>query len=80
MALLKETEHLQIINQDKQLQDLLAYLAERSPFYKELFQKNVIDIKEIRSVSDLHLIPPTTKDDLQQRNDDFLCVPKEIVS
>jgi phenylacetate-CoA ligase len=82
MAFLKEQEyqHTEIIAlQEQKLQQLLAYLAANSPFYGELFAEHNIDIKAIKTVADLSAIPPTTKDDLQQRNDDFLCVPAEKV-
>ena len=62
--------------QEKKLQDLLAYVNAESPFYKELFSKHAIDITQIRTLDDLQKLPLTTKEDLQQRNDDFLCVPK----
>ncbi len=65
--------------QEEKLQDLLRYVARHSPFYKALFAKHQIHISDIRSLSDLKLIPPTNKDDLQQRNNDFLCVPAEKV-
>ena len=65
--------------QEQKLQALLVYLSEKSPFYKELFAKNNIDISGIKTVADLASIPTTTKDDLQQRNNDFLCVPAEDV-
>ncbi|WP_461451727.1 phenylacetate--CoA ligase family protein [Mucilaginibacter sp.] len=61
--------------QEQKLLELLNYVAKNSPFYKELFAKHNIDVTEIRAVADLAQIPPTTKDDLQQRNNDFLCVP-----
>ncbi|SHM28016.1 phenylacetate--CoA ligase family protein [Mucilaginibacter sp. OK098] len=61
--------------QKQKLQELLAYVAKNSPFYKELFTKHQINIASIKTIADLSLIPPTVKDDLQQRNDDFLCVP-----
>jgi len=61
--------------QEQKLQELLVYLAKNSPFYKELFAKHNIDISTIKTVADLAAIPTTTKDDLQQRNNDFLCVP-----
>ncbi|MDP9047151.1 MAG: AMP-binding protein [Bacteroidota bacterium] len=66
--------------QEQKLQDLLAYVSSHSPFYKELFQKNKIDTSGIKSVSDLSLIPTTTKEDLQQRNLDFLCVPLDKIA
>ncbi|MET0243412.1 MAG: AMP-binding protein [Flavitalea sp.] len=62
--------------QEKKLQDLLAYVNAESPFYKELFSKHTIDITQVRTLDDLQKLPLTTKEDLQQRNDDFLCVPK----
>jgi len=66
--------------QEQKLQQLLAYLNERSPFYRELFAKHQIDIKSIETLADLTKLPLTTKEDLQQRNNDFLCVdPKEII-
>jgi phenylacetate-CoA ligase len=82
MAFLNEQEyqHTEVIAlQEQKLQQLLAYLAQYSPFYKELFAEHNIDIKTIKTIADLSAIPPTTKDDLQQRNDDFLCVPAEKV-
>jgi len=61
--------------QDEKLKNLVAYISEKSPFYQKLFRENHIDINNINSVNDLHLLPFTTKDDLQAYNDDFLCVP-----
>ncbi|BAU54300.1 phenylacetate--CoA ligase family protein [Mucilaginibacter gotjawali] len=66
--------------QEQKLQKLLLYLSRYSPFYKELFKKNGIDINAIQTLADLQFIPTTSKDDLQQRNDDFLCVPLEKVA
>jgi phenylacetate-CoA ligase len=65
--------------QEQKLQELLQYVAQRSPFYKELFAKHKINIAGIKSLADLILIPTTTKEDLQQRNNDFLCVPIENI-
>jgi len=65
--------------QEQKLKELLIYISQNSPFYRELFAKHHIDISSIKTVADLSLIPPTTKDDLQQRNNDFLCVPAEKV-
>jgi phenylacetate-CoA ligase len=62
--------------QNIRLQKALGYLQANSPFYHDLFEKNHIDIAKIKTVADLVHLPVTTKDDLQQRNDDFLCVPK----
>lgn len=62
--------------QEKKLRELLLYLRSHSPFYKELFATHKIDISLIRTVKDLSLLPVTGKEDLQQRNDDFLCVDR----
>ncbi len=60
--------------QETKLQELLAYLAEKSTFYKNVFSKNNIDYKTIKTVEDLAKIPVTTKEDLQKYNSDFICV------
>ena len=65
--------------QKKKLQDLLQYLQHKSPFYKERFAAHHIDIKQIESIAGLAPIPTTTKEDLQQRNDDFLCVSRDEI-
>jgi phenylacetate-CoA ligase len=62
--------------QDIRLQGALEYLKAASPFYQDLFQSRHIDISKIKTVANLVHVPVTTKDDLQQRNDDFLCVPR----
>lgn len=69
----KETEVTLI--QDKKLRELLNYLSKNSPFYKQLFRSHSVNINAVNATTDLHLLPVTTKDDLQQHNDDFLCVP-----
>jgi len=68
------------VMQEQKLHELLLYLSQNSPFYKELFSRNKINIADIKTLSDLALIPPVNKDDLQKRNDDFLCVPLEKVA
>ncbi len=62
--------------QEEKLQELLAYLHEHSPFYKELFSTNRINIAGIKSLEDLSQIPTTDKESLQLRNEDFYCVPR----
>jgi phenylacetate-CoA ligase len=83
MTILKEADHKDIdktiAKQKQKLRELLVYISRHSPFYKELFAEHNIDIAGIKMLSDLALIPTTSKDDLQQRNDDFLCVPHEKV-
>jgi phenylacetate-CoA ligase len=67
-----------LIQQEKLLK-LLQYISVHSPFYKELFAEHKVDINKIKSLSDLVLLPVTTKEDLQRRNNDFLCVEKDHV-
>lgn len=67
-------------HQEAQLPALLEYVSERSKFYSELFKNNNIDISKIKTLEDLQRIPVTTKDDIQNRNDDFICVaPSKII-
>src|SRR6202012_3067921 len=65
--------------QEQKLQELLVYVSQNSPLYKDLFSIHNIDLRTIKTLADLSSIPTTVKDDLQQRNDDFLCVPKNKV-
>lgn len=66
--------------QREQVKQFLQYLSARSPFYQRHFQQHNIDIKSIHSLADLRQIPPTTKDDLQRHNFDFLCIPQKSVA
>ncbi|MBK7432931.1 MAG: AMP-binding protein [Chitinophagaceae bacterium] len=65
--------------QEKKLQETIAYLNEFSPFYKELFTKTGFNPRGIKTIEDLNVLPTTVKEDLQQRNDDFLCVPRNKI-
>ncbi|MDR1380884.1 MAG: AMP-binding protein [Tannerella sp.] len=61
--------------QEKRMAELLEYVNVRSVFYRELFARENISIPKIRHLEDLQHIPVTTKQDLQLRNRDFVCVP-----
>ena len=65
--------------QEGLLQDALAYLKEKSPYYRRMFSDSGIDISRIRHLEDLVAIPFTEKKDLQLCNWDFLCCPKEKI-
>ncbi len=65
--------------QESQLQGLLEYVNTHSKFYAELFKNNHIDISGIKTLEDLQRIPVTTKDDIQSRNNDFICVPQNKI-
>ena len=60
--------------QESKLKETLQYLSHNSTFYSELFRENDIDIDAINTLEDLQKIPVTTKDQLQQRTQDFICV------
>ncbi|MDR3260975.1 MAG: AMP-binding protein [Tannerella sp.] len=61
--------------QEMQLAETLAYVNTHSPYYRELFSRERIAVSKIRHIADLQQLPVTTKQDLQLRNMDFLCVP-----
>ncbi|WP_294296014.1 phenylacetate--CoA ligase family protein [uncultured Chryseobacterium sp.] len=66
--------------QEQKLKKLLAYLEMHSPFYQRIFRENNIQVADIRTLEDLQKIPTTTKNDIQQNNDDFFCItPDKIV-
>lgn len=66
--------------QEQKLQELLVYLENNSPFYQRIFKENNIRIADILTLEDLQKIPTTTKNDIQQNNNDFFCVtPDKIV-
>jgi phenylacetate-CoA ligase len=70
---LATAEEIKIFQEEKLL-ELLNYAAQNSPYYKRLFERENIDIKNIKTLEDLQLLPLTSKEDLQKYNDEFLCV------
>ena len=60
--------------QEEKLHELLQYLSENSPYYKRVFSENNIAISDIKLLEDLEKLPVTTKEELSEFNDDFLCV------
>ncbi|MNU12949.1 Phenylacetate-coenzyme A ligase [compost metagenome] len=67
------------IFQEEKLQELLQYLEANSPFYQKLFKENNIQISDIQTLEDLQKIPTTSKNDIQQNNDDFFCIPQNQI-
>ncbi len=67
------------IFQEQKLQELIAYLGNHSPFYQKLFKENNIQISDIQTLEDLQKIPTTSKNDIQQNNDDFFCIPQNKI-
>ncbi|WP_034761966.1 phenylacetate--CoA ligase family protein [Chryseobacterium gregarium] len=65
--------------QEQKLQEFLIYLETHSPFYQKLFKENNIAVADIRTLEDLQKIPTTTKNDIQQNNNDFFCIPSDKI-
>ena len=76
-----ETKSLSEIKifQEQKLKELLLYLKDNSPYYSKLFYTNHIDLQQINSLEDLAKIPLTSKDDIQQNNQDFYCVSSDQI-
>ncbi|MBK5191611.1 MAG: AMP-binding protein [Flavobacteriaceae bacterium] len=62
-----------------QLEKQLLYLQKNSGFYRKLFKKNEIDPDKINSYIEFQKIPITTKENVQEFNQDFLCVPESEI-
>jgi len=56
----------------ERLQKLLAYAAEHSPFYRDIFDKHAITPAVIQSEDDLLSIPITTKSDIRNNLERFI--------
>lgn len=65
--------------QEEKLRELLIYLNENSPYYKEKFIKEAVDINTLLKLDDLRKISVTTKTDIQLNNDRFFCVPMQEI-
>ncbi len=65
--------------QFEQLKELLQYLEQRSAFYQRKFKEDNIDINNIKSLKDITFLPTTTKQDMQEHNWEFLCVPSNEI-
>lgn len=65
--------------QEEKLPELFSYLQSNSKYYSELFKKNKIDVSGIKTIEDLQKLPVTTKDELQVRNNDFICVTSDKI-
>ncbi|TRO66426.1 phenylacetate--CoA ligase family protein [Christiangramia sabulilitoris] len=57
----------------------LEYIAERSPFYKKLFEQKSIKVSDVNSFHDLKKLPITSKEELQRFNSEFIAVPEEDI-
>src|SRR4030042_1376369 len=79
----KEIENLSVSEikkfQEKALAGLLQYMERNSRFYGDHFRTHGIKPGKIKNLSDLVLIPPTRKEDLQKRYPDFVCVSRNKI-
>lgn len=65
--------------QEEQLRELLRYVNKNSKFYSDQYKQHNINIDEINTIEDLQKLPFTTKDDLYEQNDDFICVDRRKI-
>lgn len=75
-------ERLQLL-QLQLFKERMAYVYERSPFYRRKFDKANIKPSDIRSLDDIRYVPFTVKEELRESQadnppwGDFLCIPPE---
>ncbi|HTX88581.1 MAG TPA: AMP-binding protein [Bacteroidales bacterium] len=65
--------------QERKLQEQLSFISRHSPFYQAQFRANGIRAGKITRLSDLVNIPVTTKEQLQEKNEEFIAVPKNRI-
>ncbi len=65
--------------QIQQLQLLKQYLLQHSRYYKASWSKLQLLDRPINTIADLQQYPCTTKEDIQQHENDFLCIPQQAV-
>lgn len=65
--------------QEQQLQALMSYLNQHSPFYQEQWKAAQIDPSQIQTLEDLRQLPFTTKADLQAYNDNFMAADRQKI-
>jgi phenylacetate-CoA ligase len=71
-------EEISII-QARQLRKTLHYVYDRSPFYRDLMDREGLLPADIKTIQDLHCFPTISRNDLIREGDRFLCVrPEEV--
>ncbi|OEY72433.1 phenylacetate--CoA ligase family protein [Salegentibacter salarius] len=73
------TNFYDINKNEEVLKKQLSYAAANSPFYKKRFTDCKIDIEVIQSYEEYRKIPITTKEDLQNYNQEFIAVRKDEI-
>ena len=61
------------------LAEHVQYCYERSAFYRRMFDEAGVGPDQIRTKEDLRLLPLTTKEDLEEFGEDFLCVDSRAI-
>lgn len=64
--------------QEALFREHISFIADRSPFYRDLFSREGIDAARA-GLGDISSLPLTDKSDLEERNDDFLAVGPERI-
>jgi len=62
--------------QEQRLSEAIQYLNGNSPFYRKMFSRENINPDDVRTMKDLKKIPFTTKTDLNNYNEQFICVDR----
>lgn len=63
--------------QFEKLKELITYLKSHSPFYQKRLKN--FELSKMNSLADLALLPFTTKEDINQYNEDFFAVSKRQI-
>jgi phenylacetate-CoA ligase len=76
-----EFQSIETIEQfnNRLLREHVQYCYEHSPYYRRLFEKNGLKPEHIKAKNDLHLLPLTLKEHLEEYAEDFLCVPEQDI-
>jgi phenylacetate-CoA ligase len=63
--------------QEELLRETISRAARTSPFYRKRFSSGEADAAGVRTLADLPRLPLTSKEDIQERNQDFWTAPRE---
>lgn len=71
---------MDVFKKKNDLQDQIMFVNENSKFYQKLFITHNIDPSTIKTINDLKRLPTVSKQDLQNYNSDFFCIPSSEFS
>jgi phenylacetate-CoA ligase len=63
-----------------QLKRTLDYVYEKSPFYRELFDRHKLKPNDINSLGDLYKLPLTNPEDINENPLNFLCISQSKIA